>query len=390
MRHIVFLSHLDSNLYLFRRPIMRALVAKGWQVTAVVPSGSYSHLFAADGITHVPYVLDRGSMNPYQEFRVVLTLRKLIKKLEPDLVHSFTMKPNIYGTFAARLAGVPVIINSVTGLGSFFLDGKSSGAVQKMLLLLYWLACRLNCRTIFQNRDDQEFFIENKIIAGKKTVLIKGSGVELERYNPRRFDLEHRNRLRNDLGIDSDALVVSCISRLIRDKGVGEFCEAARALHQKWKGRAVFLEVGDFYDGNPSSLPKEYVEDLARAGIVNFAGWRTDIPEILHASDIVTLPSYREGLPVSLQEALAMGKPIVSTDVPGCRETVDDGINGILVPARDAERLAQALESLLLDSGLRQRMGEASLAKARAEFDVRKIVEQHLVLYESLVSSDGV
>jgi len=385
LSHLVFLSHLDMNLYLFRRQIMLALVEKGWRVTAVTPEGSYSHLFAADGIEHVPYVIDRGSMNPLRELKVIVSLRKILKKLSPDVVHSYTMKPNIYGTFAARLAGVPAVLNSVTGLGSFFIDGASTTPIQKMLLGLYWLACQLNSRTTFENRDDLQFFLEHKLVTKEKTILFNGTGVDLTHFDSKRFDDERRLQLRSALGIAPDAIVVTCISRLLRDKGVGEFCEAARSLHQAWQGRAVFLEVGDYYDGNPSSLPKEYVEELGRAGIVKFAGWRTDIPEILHASDIVTLPSYREGLPVSLQEALAMGKPIVSTDVPGCRETVDDGINGLLVPARNADRLAQALETLLQDSDLRQRMGEASLAKARAEFDVRKIVEQHLVLYESLV-----
>jgi len=295
------------------------------------------------------------------------------------------MKPNIYGTMAARLAGVPVIVNSVTGLGSFFLDGEATGTTQKLLLALYRSAGFFNSRSIFQNRDDLQFFLKEKLIPVSKTALIKGSGVDLERFNQVSFDETHREALRTELDILAEHIVVTCISRLLKDKGVGEFCETARALHNTWQGKATFLLVGDFDDGNPSSLPHAHIEKLIRAGIILFVGWRRDIPELLSISDVVVLPSYREGLPVSLQEALAMGKPVVTTDVPGCRETVDDGVNGFLVKVRDSSAVAEAVEKLLSDSALREQMGQASLKKAEAEFDVNRIVEQHVDLYQKLL-----
>lgn len=385
MTKFVFLSHIDINLYLFRRPIMQKLVADDWEVTAVVPTGDYSDRFEADGIEHIPYEIDRGGMNPLQELEVIYQLWKIFRRLKPEVVHSFTMKPNIYGSVAARLAGVPVIVNSVTGLGSFFLDDEPSGKTQKLLLALYRLAGFLNSNSIFQNNDDLSFFLKQKLIIKSKTSLIKGSGVNLQRFNSDNFNDAQKNSLRAELEIHANHLVVTCISRLLKDKGVGEFCEAARALHDTWQGKVTFLLVGDFYDGNPSSLSPAYTNELAETGVIRFVGWRQDIPELLSISDVVVLPSYREGLPVSLQEALAMGKPVVTTDVPGCRETVDEGVNGFLVKVRDSSVVAEAVEKLLSDAALREQMGEASLKKAKVEFDVNRIVEQHVDLYQKLL-----
>jgi len=385
MRHIVFLSHIDMNLYLFRRPIMRKLVAVGWRVTAVVPEGEYSSQFAVDGIEHVSYQIDRRGMYSLQEVKVIFRLWRILRNLKPDVVHSFTMKPNIYGTIAARLARVPVIVNSVTGLGSYFLDGETAGRTRKVLLGLYRLAGFLNTKSIFQNRDDLSFFLQQNLILDCKTSLIKGSGVDLERFKPERFSQEQKDQLRAEINIPAGHLVVTCISRLLKDKGVGEFCDAAKLLKKKWRGKVTFLLVGDYYDGNPSTLSRDYIDELVKDEIIRFVGWRHDIPELLSISDVVTLPSYREGLPVSLQEALAMGKPVVTTDAPGCRETVDDDVNGFLVEVRNADAVAQAVEQLLHDEGLREQMGFASLEKAKAEFDVRRITDQNVALYQKLL-----
>ena len=385
MKKIVFLSHVDMNLYLFRRPIMRQLVERGWQVMAVAPSGGYSGKFAADGVKHVSYPIRPGGMNPLQELLVVFRLWRIFRRLGPDIVHTFTMKPNVYGTLAARLAGVPCIVNSVTGLGSFFLDGETSGSTRKILLALYRLAGRFNSKTIFQNGDDLSFFMAQKLISGAKCDLIKGSGVDLQRFDPSRFGASQQAAMRTKLDIPADHLVVVCIARLLKDKGVVEFCDAARMLQEEWGGTTTFLLAGDFYEGNPSTLPRSYIEDLVAAGVIRFIGWRRDIPELLSISDLVVLPSYREGLPVSLQEALSMGIPVVTTDAPGCREVVDDGVNGILVPVRDTSAVAKAIGQLLANKPLREQMGKASLHKARTEFDARQIAGRHIQLYESLL-----
>ncbi|HWR59427.1 MAG TPA: glycosyltransferase family 4 protein [Thermodesulfovibrionales bacterium] len=382
--HIVFLSHIDMNLYLFRLPLMKSLVGKGWKVTALVPEGSYAHLFEKEGIRHERYSIKRDGMNPLKEVVVISRLYRKLRKLRPDLMHSFTMKPNIYGSIAGKLAGVTRIVNSVTGLGSFFIDSEAVTPAGRALAQLYRLSCRLADAVVFQNRDDLEFFLGRRLVSARKCRIIRGSGVDLAKYSPMRFTQKDRQTLRSSLGISMDAVVVTLITRLIWDKGIKEFCEAAKIIRQRRREKAVFLLVGDYYDGNPNAVPRAYIESMTRSGDVVFAGWRNDIPAILHSSDIVTLPSYREGLPVSIQEALAMGLPVVTTDVPGCRETVEDSVNGLLVPSRHAEALAKAIEKLLENAELRRVMGKKGREKAEREFDVRHVIKQHIELYESL------
>ncbi len=382
--HIVFLSHIDMNLYLFRLSLMKRLLEKGWRVTALVPEGNFSHLFEKEGISHEHYSIKRDGMNPLTECKVISRLYKKLRALHPDLLHSFTMKPNIYGAIAGMLAGVPKIVNSVTGLGSFFIDSENVAPLGRALSQLYRVSCRFADAVVFQNGDDLEFFLRHHIAQASKCRVIRGSGVDLEKFSPTRFSQTDRKALRRALGIGDDAVVITLITRLIWDKGIREFCEAASIIRKRFGEKAVFLLVGDYYDGNPNAVPASYIESMVDSSNVMFAGWRDDIPAILHSSDIITLPSYREGLPVTLQEALAMGIPIVTTDVAGCRETVEDGVNGILVPPRDAKALAAEIERLLTDTGLRAVMGERGRKKAEREFDVRHIVQQHLELYERL------
>jgi N,N'-diacetylbacillosaminyl-diphospho-undecaprenol alpha-1,3-N-acetylgalactosaminyltransferase len=384
--HIVFLSHFDLNLR-FRMPIMRALVKNGNRVTALVPDGPYAVYFSQENIKHKHYNISRAGLNPFKELKVVFSLFKIIKQLSPDLIHTFTAKPNIYGTLAARLAGVPVVINSVTGLGSFFTKVGRPDLMEFMLLRLYRLSGALSNATIFQNKDDVIFFRDNKLVSKEKVHLIRGSGVDLERFSLKKFSHESCINLKKCLGISPDAVVVTLMARLIWDKGIKEFCEAARQLRNNISQQFIFLLVGDFYDGNPNTIPHTYIESAVKDKKIMFTGWRDDVPAILAASDIVVLPSYYEGLSVSLMEAMAMSRSLVTTDVPGCRETVEDGWNGFLVPVRDANALARAIRKLIDDPTLREVMGRRSREKAEREFDVRFVVREHLQLYQKLLNS---
>lgn len=384
--HIIFLSHLDLNLR-FRMPIMRALVKNGNRVTALVPYGPYAVRFSQENIRHKHYNISRAGLNPFKELKVVFSLFKILKQLSPDLVHTFTAKPNIYGTLAARLAGVPVIVNSVTGLGSFFVEVGRQGLMQFLLLRLYRLSGALSNATIFQNEDDIIFFRDNKLVSKKKDHLIRGSGVDLERFSPKKFSRESCINLKKSLGISPNVVVVTLMARLVWDKGIKEFCEAAHQLRNNTNQQFIFLLVGDYYDGNPNAIPHTYIESAVNDEEIVFSGWRDDVPAILAASDIVVLPSYREGLPVSLMEAMAMSRPLVTTDTPGCRETVEDGWNGFLVPVRDSNALACATGKLIDEPTLRYVMGRRSREKAEREFDVRFVVREHLQLYQRLLNS---
>lgn len=385
--HVVFLAHFESNLYVFRRPVMQALARRGWRVTALQPDGPSARKWADEGVEFVPCDLSQSGRNPMREVPVVLRLASTLRKLQPDIVHTFTAKPNIYGTFAARLAGVPAVVNTITGLGSGFVEREGPDLTRTILEGLYRASGSMSSAVIFQNDDDHAFFLDRRLIPAKRrTAFIRGSGVDLEKYSPSRFTTEDRSRIRRGLNISDDAVVVLMVARLIWDKGIRQFREAAAALKRQYGDRVVFLSVGDFYRDNPSCVPETYIQDAVASGILISAGWREDIPELLYASDLVALPSYlREGVPHALQQACAMAKPIVTTDNPGCRDTVQPGVNGYLAPIKDVPALAEALRPLIEDAKLRERMGAASRRKAEQDYGIEANIRQHVELYETLL-----
>ena len=365
---IAFLSHLDLNLYRFRLPVMKELLRRGHRVYAVCPKGDYSERFAEEGIETVDYPLVRGSLNPFRELYTLYILRKILKNLDPDIVHAFTHKPNIYGALSAPRYSV----QTVTGLGSFFIDeGKKSLLVRKLIENLYRWTARKSDRVVFQNSDDMRYFLERGIVKEKQARLVRSSGIDTEHFRP----MEAPKALRRIAGIDGESKpVVLMIARVIRDKGVREYLEAARRL----KDRAHFLYIGESDPGNKGAFHPDW-------GVVKPLGFRENVREWIALSDLVVLPSYREGVPRTLLEAAAMGKALVATDVPGCREVVHPDRNGLLVPAEDSAALAEAIGELLADETKRESFGEESRRIAVGEFDVRRVVEAYLSIYEELV-----
>jgi len=364
---IAFLSHLDLNLYLFRLPVMRRLVQLGHTVYAVCPEGEYFNRFEKLGIRAVSYPIERDSLNPLRELGTILKIRAILKELDPDIVHSFMHKPNIYGAFGAPKH----CIQTVTGAGSFFLDETlHSRLVRSVISGLYRFSGRFVDRVIFQNADDLKLFTGKRIVDPDRARLVRSSGIDVRRFVPS----DRPEHLLKESGIDETKPVVLMIARVLRDKGVLEYIEAAERL----KERANFLYVGDYDRGNKSSLRPEW-------GAVRALGFRENVAEWIALSDLVVLPSYREGVPRTLLEAAAMGKAIVTTDVPGCREVVRQGENGLLVPARDAEALSEAVASLLDDPEARRRMGKRSREIAVEEFAVDHVVEQYLKIYAEVL-----
>jgi N,N'-diacetylbacillosaminyl-diphospho-undecaprenol alpha-1,3-N-acetylgalactosaminyltransferase len=371
MARLVFLSHYDFNLYRFRLPVMKAAVEQGYEVIAASPPGPFADKFAAHRIRHVSYPLVRQSVNPWREAGSLLSLWRLLRQTAPDLLHTFTVKPNIYGSLAATAVGTPVIVNSVTGLGSWHSE-ESGGWKARFSSALYALALRRSAAVIFYNTADRDDFENRHIVKPDQSVLIRGSGVDETVFRP----VDRRGR---------SAVTVCMVARLIRDKGVAEYLEAARRIRERWGDRVRFWLVGETDSGNPGGLSPEWVKSRAGSA-VELLGHRDDIPAILEASDVYCLPSYREGLPMSVLEAMASGLPIVTTNAVGCRETVEEGVNGFLVAARDAEGLARAIERLALEPQLRQLFGEASRRKAVSEFSVGRVVSDHLRLYSDLLA----
>ena len=376
---IVFLSHIDVNLYLFRLPIMKALVKEGWKVYALVPRGKYSDRFKNYGITHIDYPIERKSLNPFREVKTVLNIKEKLQEIKPDILHTFTVKPNIYGNIAGKLAGVPVIVNTVTGLGSFFIDNSIKAKVIRNLILnLYRITFKFSNAVIFQNQDDLIFFCKKNILSNHKAYLIKGSGIDTSLWKP----MPRR---------DGDIIRLVTIGRLLKHKGIEEFIKVAKILKKIYRNKLEFIVIGGFYDGNPYSISKELIEEAVKSNVIIYYDWQPieKVRQILSGSDIFVLLSYREGLPRTGIEALSLGLPIVASNVVGCRELVKNGKNGFLVDYQDIEGIVGKIEKLINFPDLRKKMGMESRKIAEKEFDEKIIVEKYLILYRKLLSRSG-
>ncbi len=377
---IAFLSHLDLNLYLFRLPIMIELVKKGHIVYAICPRGEKFDLFEQHGIKAIEYKILRKSLNPFKELKTIRNIYRVIKPLKLDILHNFTVKPNIYGSIAGHLAKVQMVVNSVTGMGSFFIQESSKAKIVRGVIeKLYKEANKKASYVIFQNSDDMDYFVKRALLKPEQAILIKSSGIDSERFDINNVEHSSVTALKEELDI-KDEVVVLMVARAIWDKGVREYYEAAEMLGKTYKG-VKFLYVGDTDEGNHSCAAKEFLS----SSNVQWLGHRDDIVELTALSDIYVLPSYREGVPRTLLEAAAMSKPIVTTDAIGCKEVVDDGYNGFLVKVKDSFSLSNGIEKLLDDEDLRDTMGRNGRIKVLKEFDVKIVVQKYMEVYEKIV-----
>ena len=360
-----FLSH--------RLPIALAARDAGYEVHIASRSGTIDEVeqLNQELLQFHPISFHRSSMGLWQELETLRELRRLYKEIQPDIVHHVTIKPVLYGTLVARWVGGIQILNAISGLGYFFIAQGWKSSIRKTLLLWVYRAILHSKKVwiLFQNPDDQALFSQYKIIYPEHAFKIKGSGVDLQQFA---YSSIPKGRIK-----------IVLVARMLWDKGVGDFVESATALTQQGLD-ADFLLVGSVDPGNPESISVEQLEEWNRSGVVKWLGERADIAQLLAESHIVVLPSYREGLPKSLIEAAAVGRPIVTTDVPGCREVVKDGENGFLVPAKDAKKLAVAIQKLINNPKLLTSMGKKSRLMAEQEFSIQQIVEQTLKLYETL------
>lgn len=320
------------------------------------------------GLKLMPIGMERGGKNPFRELTTLRELIRIYKDERPDIVHHVAMKPVLYGSIAALVTHVPYVVNALTGLGYLFISKERTAILLRKIVSKAFrlLLNRPNSRVILQNPDDLKMLVQAGILNRENIVLIRGSGVDTQQYAP--------------APESSGAPMVVLASRMLWDKGVGEFVEAARLMRKRGV-HARFVLVGGADPDNPAAVPLSQLEDWNRGGIVEWWGRRENMPQIFAGAHIVCLPSYREGLPKVLLEAASCGRPMVATDVPGCREIVRDGENGLLVPARNAAALADALQRLIEDSGLRQQMGRRARDIVQAEFSVEKVVADTLAVY---------
>ncbi|MCL2347669.1 MAG: glycosyltransferase family 4 protein, partial [Planctomycetaceae bacterium] len=313
---------------------------------------------------------------PLEDFFYIFRLYRVLRKIKPDIVYTSTVKPNTYGTIAARWAGVPKIVSGVAGVGRSF-DPPGSfqeRIIHAIIFRLYRKAGHYVDKMWFQNRDDLELFCRRKIVPREKCLLIRSSGINTNDFSPENIDRESIVRLRNEFQLSEDTIVITMLSRIDLPKGVAEFIEASQ-IAGNWRKNVSFLLAGERDEFGLNAVSDKQLEPTET---FRYVGKRTDIRNILAVSDIVTLPSYHEGVPRSLLEGMAMGKPVVTTDAPGCRETVEDSVNGFLVPVKNSELLAKALYDLVIDRQKREAFGKAGLSKVRSEFSC-KIVHQRVL-----------
>ena len=326
----------DARIDLMRR------LRDEFDVAAAGTAPALAARFEENGFAYHHFPLHRGS-SPLRDLRTLGALCLLLGRLRPDVVHTFDTKICVYGRLAARAAGVPVVLGTIPGLGSLYSDNGSSSLrrlVRSIYEQLQALASRYSDLTIFQNQDDAREFIAKGVVPEAKAHVIAGSGVRTKVYDPARVPMSERRRVRGELGVPDDAVLVTMVSRIIRSKGVQEFVHAAQET-RRHEPSACFLLVGPADQGSVDCYSTEELAALKQS--VRWPGPRRDIATILAASDVFVLPSaYREGIPRVLLEAASMGLPLVTTRSPGCADAVVEGVNGLLVPVRDAAALTRA------------------------------------------------
>ena len=358
-----------------RLPLAVAAREAGWDIHIATPQSKHVPAIEESGLAWHPVRLTRSGTNPLTELRAVADLASLYRRLRPALVHHVTTKPVLYGTAAARITGVPAVVNALAGLGHLSLADDFFHRVLRGGVRLGFRAVlrHRNMRVIFQNEDDRGAFVDRGILALRETVIVPGSGVDPDLFRP-------TNRPRGN------PPVVVLPSRMLYTKGVAEFVEAAHILRARGV-TARFVLVGEPDPDNPASISANVLARWTAGGVVESQGRRDDMPAVYAESDIVVLPSYREGMPKVLIEAAACGLPSVTTDVPGCRDVVEHGRSGLVVPVRDGGReLAKAIETLLGDEALSSAMGRRGRELVLERFALSRVIDKTLSLYGELTT----
>jgi len=368
-RRIVFSSNTAFSLYNFRLPLMRALKEKGYEVIAVSPEDEkYSELLKKEFSFFAVKNLDRKGTNPIKDLKLFFEYFLLFRKLKPDLVINFTIKPNIYGSISAGLLGIPSI-SVITGLGYVFIR---ESWLTKLVKLLYWLAFRFNRAVVFQNSEDMKTLEK---LCERRCLLIESSGVDLKHLDPTLCKEAKK-----------DEFTFLFVGRLLTDKGIHELIKAYEKL-KKEKSKVKLIIIGSPDEGNPNSVSKGELEKWMKEGLIEWHGFQEDVRPFYCIADCVVLPSYREGVPRVLLEAMAMERPIITTDAPGCKNVCVDGVNGFLVKPKDVESLYLAMKKMveLGDEKLRE-FGKAGRRLAEEKYNVEKIVGEYINLIEAILS----
>jgi len=369
---VLYLATEDWHFWSHRLAIARAARDAGWRVVVATRVQDHGARIVGEGFELAPLRLRRAGRNPFGELLAIAQLVRVYRAHRPDVVHHIAMKPVLYGSLAARIAGVPAIVNAIVGLGYVFISADLQARLMRpaFVLAMRWLLNGPRCTTLLQNTDDRQALTSLGAIQGGRTVIIRGSGVDTDLY---RFRAEQ----------PPGPPVALVASRMLWDKGIGEIVEAARLLRERGTEIVIRL-VGEPDPANPATIPEAQLRAWHVEGLVEWLGARDDVPALLAQSHIGLLPSYREGLPKSLLEAASCGLPVVTTDAPGCRELLRFEQGGIMVPLRDAAALADALDRLARDPELRRRMGALARQSVEAHFSSAIVARQTLDVYRQI------
>lgn len=376
---IAFISNSAKGEYTGRLNWARILKEKGHEVFFVLPKEEqYIREIESQGIPVERWCLKRGKRHILNKIFAVIDLAKKLKCHDFDIVHSFGHEANICCDAARLLNGRAGVVNHITGLGSEFTERTSF--LGKCIIALYWILSPVVSLFLFENEDDRAFFSN---IRDDKKVILLASGVNVDYFNPSNIDYEKVALIKKELEIEKSVTVVTFIGRLLVHKGLHELIEAWKEI-LKDKRDVCLLIIGEIDKGNPSSIEEEDIQWLSSLSGVKVLGRRDDIKELLYLTDIFVNPSYREGLPRTNIEALAMSTPVITTDVPGCRDTIRDGIEGFIVPPEDKKSLARAIIRLIEDEKLRMLMANNARERAENAYSIEKIIDEVLSMYGSL------
>ncbi len=369
---IAIVINTSWNIFNFRLGLLKALQEEGYKIVAIAPRDAYSEKLEALGFEYHNIDINNKGTNPLEDAKLVYAFYKLYKKIAPDVLLQYTIKPNIYGSMAAGMLGIPVISN-ISGLGTVFLNDSLSSKIARFL---YKIALKVPKKVFYQNTHDRELFVESNLVKAEKTDLLPGSGIDTEKFKPSEGTAKDSQK----------PLQFLFIARLVKDKGIVEYVRAAKQISVQRSAFSVqeeqeveFCILGAFYPGNPTAITEDEMKVWEEEESVKYLGVSDDVKSLISEADCIVLPSYREGLSRVLLEAASMAKPIITSNVPGCKEVVNDGVNGYLCEVKNVDSLAEQMKKIIMLSDKeRIEMGKMGRQKVMKEFDEKLVIEKYI------------
>ena len=370
-KKIIISANSAWNIVNFRKGIVLKFIDNGFEVVIVSTMDEHVSRLYEFGCQHININIDSKGMNPINDLYLIFQYLKIFNKIKPNIILTYTVKPNIYGSIAASFYSIPVV-NNISGLGTAFIKG---GLLGKIVSFLYKVSLKKSKCVFFQNNDDKKLFLRKKLVNKRQVDTLPGSGVNLEYYQLSNSNINNKYK---------DKFVFLLVARLIWDKGIQEYVDAAKLI-KKDCPKVKFHILGFLDVDNQTAVLKSDIDIWVQEDVIEYLGSADDVRDYIHKSDCIVLPSYREGTPRTLLEAAAMGKPIITTNVEGCREVVDDGINGYLCNVRDADDLAKKMKIILsMDYKDVVKMGLEGRKKMEIKFDEKIVIDKYMSIVRQI------